>query len=115
MLSRPGSLPVIPLSTTPNANSTTPTQMKLNMRTHISHGAPAQKWGISFNTEDFSSLTMTPTLPSLAVFYSQQSSNPTNKGPFLLMQVPTQHLLTKFPMFNLNTGPISANHEHYLE
>ena len=31
-----------------------------------------QQWGISFNTEDFSSLTMTPALPSLAVFFSQQ-------------------------------------------
>jgi hypothetical protein len=46
--------------------------MKLNMRTHISHRALVPKWGISFNTEDFSSLTMIPTLPSLAVFYSQQ-------------------------------------------
>jgi len=24
-------------------------------------------------------------------------------------------ILTKFPMFNLNTGPISANYEQYLE
>ena len=72
MLSRLGSLPVIPLSTTPKANSTIPAQMKLNLRTHISHRTLAQKWGISFNTEDFSSLTMTPTLTSLAVFYSQQ-------------------------------------------
>jgi hypothetical protein len=46
--------------------------MKLNMRTHFSHRALAQKWGISFSTVDFSSLNMTPTLPSLAVFYSQQ-------------------------------------------
>jgi len=31
--------------------------------------ALAQKWSISFNSEDFSSLTMTPTLFSLNVFY----------------------------------------------
>jgi len=54
------------------------------------------------NTEDVQSLTMTSTLSTLDVFYSQQQSNPSNKGPFQSMQIPTQHLLTKFPMFNLN-------------
>ena len=33
--------------------------------------ALAQKWDISLNTEDFFSLSMTPTLPTLALFYSQ--------------------------------------------
>jgi len=28
-----------------------------------------------------------------------------------LMQIPIKHLLTNFPMFNVITGPISANHE----
>jgi len=31
------------------------------------------------------------------------------------MTIATQHLLTKFPMFNLNAGSTSTNHEHYLE
>jgi len=31
------------------------------------------------------------------------------------MQIPTHHLLTKFPVFNLNVGPMSANHEQHLE
>jgi len=31
------------------------------------------------------------------------------------MQIPTQHILTKIPVFIFNTRPISANLEQYLE
>ena len=67
------------------------------------------------STEDVRSLTMTSTLSTLDVFYSQQESKPSNKGPFQLMQIPTQHLLTEFPMFNFNAWSISALHEQYVE
>ena len=35
-----------------------------------------------------------------------------NKGPFKLMDSPTQH---RIPVFNLNAGSISANCEQYVE
>ena len=48
------------------------------------------------SNEDVCSLTMTSILSILDVFYTQQQSNPSNNGPFQLMNIPTQHLLTKF-------------------
>jgi len=67
------------------------------------------------NSEDVRSVTMTSTASTVDVFYSQQQSNPSNKGPFQLMHIPTQHLLTKFPVFDMNAGSISANREQYLQ
>ena len=37
---------------------------------------------------------------------TQQLPNTSNKGPFLLMQKPNQHLMPKNPEFNLNPGLI---------
>jgi len=70
ILSRLSSLPLIPLSITPKANSTTGAQLKTVQLNFQIETALAQKWGISLNTEDVSSLTKTPILPTLAVSYS---------------------------------------------
>jgi hypothetical protein len=45
----------------------------------------------------------------------QQYPNLSNKSPFLLMQSPTQYIMSKTPLFNLNTGSVSAIHEQYLK
>jgi len=50
-------------------------------------------------SEDVRSVTMSSHLSTVDVFYSLQQSNPSDKGPFQLMQIPT-HLL----IYTFNTG-----------